>query len=107
MYEQMVADNELQSDIQCKDRLQVLNTTVSNDLTSQNRSITNDILNKETDSKVVANVKSLKGMPLMPLPESNNINEIVKWWAAKASSKPQSARGTTIAVSSLIMKSNL
>ncbi|XP_044433527.1 uncharacterized protein [Triticum aestivum] len=94
--DKMVADYEPLSDMQCKDMLQALNTTVSNDLTSQNRSITNDMLNKETDSKVVANAKSVEGLLHTPLPESNKINEMVKWWAAKASCKPQPTRDTTI-----------
>ncbi|XP_044432489.1 putative receptor-like protein kinase At4g00960 [Triticum aestivum] len=94
--DKMVANDELQSDMHCKDMLQALNTTVSNDPTSQNRSITNDMLNKETDSKLVANVKSVEGLSLTPLPESNKISEIVKGWAEKASSKPQPTSDTTI-----------
>jgi hypothetical protein len=99
---QMVAADE-QSGMQYKDHM---NTAVSNNLTPRDRSIDNGMLNKETDSKVVDNTKSEEGLSPMPVLESSRVSDIAKWWAAKASSKQQSASGTTTKVSLLTMKSN-
>ena len=103
----MVADNELQLDMQCRERLHVLNNIVSNDPIYQDQGITNDMIDKEADNKVVANAKSVEHLSRMPLPELSKINETVNLSAAKSSSNPQSASNSTTVVSSLAMKSNL
>ncbi|CAM0908713.1 unnamed protein product [Alopecurus aequalis] len=91
----MDSKNELQSDMQCNDRLVVQNSNVVNDVTTpENQTVTNDLLSEEKNRNVLGHAKFREVLSPTPLLESSRSNETVKW-AGKASCNPCATSDTT------------